>query len=352
MTDRRLGSRAFWGGALLTGLLLAVAAPAEEKTKADSQVLDKAIGWAKQAIGEAEENGKIAAPVRKALNELLQALDAEEREHRHHHRHHHNEATFGAGFELSGAPSTASDGSTGDSDPASDSSAGSTSSGASPGLTGSQMAGGAGNSPNPTNTSAQSQGNHSQYKQSQGQEPHRHGHSAFAQGLSHAEREWRERRDARRERRLEHAFARGLAALRAVEEHSDPKDGRLALSAGGPKGSKASNGSKTASAAPKIGPGQTVGTSLKTAERHERAWGADDQKYPKPAEAPRKTASVHPADEGKGDPAAHGRTGVLVGQHSSTAQATAHPPTKSAGHVSPGQHAGARVGTKHSAHKK
>jgi len=355
MTYRRLRSRALWGGALLTGLLLAAATPAsaEEKTKADAQGLDMAVGRVKQAIGEAEANGKIAPPLEQALKKLLQALDEEEREHRHHHRHHHNEGTFGAGFEQAGDPSTASDGSTDNSDPVGDSSGGSTGSGASPGLTRSPMARGAGNSPYSTTSSAQSKGNHSQNKQSQRQDPHRGGHSPFAQGLTHAERESRDRREDRRERQLEHAFTRGLTALRSAEEHSDGMEARLALSATGPMGNKASNGSKTASATPRTGPNQTVGTSPKTAERHERAWGADDEKHPNPAETPRKIAGVHPPDGGKGgSAAAHGRTGGLVCQHPSTAQVPAHPPTGSAGHASLGQHAGARAGTKHTVHKK
>jgi hypothetical protein len=350
MTYRGLRSRALWGGALLTGLLLAAPAPAraEAETKANSQGLDKVVGRVKQAIGEAAENGKIAFPVERALKKLLRALDEEEREHRHL-RHHQDEGTFGAGFEQAGAPSKSSNGSTGNSGSGGDSQGDSTGSGASPDQTDSPMTGGTGNSPNSTPSNTKSKSTNSPNKQPQGQEPHRGGHNPFAQGLRHAEHEWRERREERMERRLEHAFVRGLTALRRAEEHSEGTEAKPPLSAKGSMGSKASNSSKTASATPSTDPGKTVNTNPKTAERHEQAWGADDKKHPKSAEMPWKMAAGHAANGGKGGPAGvSGHSVGLMGQHPSTA----HAPTGSAGHASTGQHAGALAGTKHSWHKK
>jgi hypothetical protein len=390
MTDGRLRSRAYWGGVFLTGFLLAAPAPAEAEIKANAQGFDKAIDRARQALGEAEENGKSAPRVEQAVDKLLRALEEEEREHRHHrhhqeegtfgagfkqagdpsiesagprgssesapgageengrsaprleqelkkllqlleeeerqhrhHRHHQDEGSFAAGFEQGGDSSTGSDGSTGSSD-SGDSSGGGTGSG-------SPMAGGAGSSPSSTPSSAQSKGQQSQHG----------GQGAFARGLKHAEREERARREERRERRLEHAFARGLAALRTAEEHANATEAKSA------HGEKSSTASKTAGATPRTGSTQTVGTSPKT-ERHEHQFGTNDQKPSRPAEAARKSAGVHPTNGGKeGSAAGRGHTGGLAGQHFGSA----HPPTGSAGHASPGQHAGSLAGRKHPGHK-
>ncbi len=391
MTDGRLRSRAYWGGVFLTGFLLAAPAPAEAEIKANAQGIDKAIDRARQALGEAEENGKSAPRVEQAvdkllrvlgeeerehrnhrhhqdegtfaagfnqagdpsienagpkgnsasapgageengksaprleqeLKKLLQLLEEEERQHRHHRHHHQDEGSFAAGFEQGGDSSTGSDGSTGSSD-SGDSSGGGTGSG-------SPMAGGAGSSPSSTPSNTQSKGKQSQHG----------GQGAFARGLKHAEHEWRARREERRERHLEHAFARGLAALRTAEEHANAADAKSAYS------EKSSTASKTANATPRTGSTQTVGTSPKT-ERPEHEFGTNDQKSSRPAEAARKSASVHPTNNSKeGSAAARGHTGGLAGQHFGSA----HPPSGSAGHASSGQHAGALVGRKHSGHK-
>ena len=74
MTFQHLGSRALFAGAFLTGWLLAAPVQAEPTTKADSQGLEQAVSRVKQALGEAEENGKVTPPVEHAVYELLQTF--------------------------------------------------------------------------------------------------------------------------------------------------------------------------------------------------------------------------------------------------------------------------------------
>jgi hypothetical protein len=335
MKFQQLGIRAFWSGALLTGLLLAVPTPAraepqtKPETKSDSSGFDKAVTRVKQAIDEAEENGRMSRPEEQAVKELLHALGEEEREHRHHHRH--EAGSFGAGFEQAGDPATTSEGSTGNSDSAGDSLGNSAGSGASNSQTGSPSAGTSTTSPP---SSAPAKGTHSQNKQTQGQQGHHGRHSPFAEGLIHAHHEWREER---RERRLEHAFARGLAALRSAEEHLEATEAKQAASTKG----------QTASTTASTRPGQNVGADPKTGERHERAWAAAHQNNSKLSES-LNLAAVHPAGGKLGSTGSHGGTGVVAGQHSTTA----HAPTGSTGHTPSGQHAGALAGTRHFGHKK
>ncbi len=239
MTYRRVRSRALWGGALLMALLLAPPAPAraEPETKADAQGLDKAIGHVKQAIGEAEENGKIAAPVEKALEHLLQALEQERASWTPPTRSH-DEGTFSAGFEQASDPSTTNDGSSGNSDSAGDSAAGSTSSGVGSSLTGSPSVGAAGNSPSSTQSSTSSKGNNSPNKHSPGRESSPGGHSSFAQGLgAMPSANGASGGEERPERPVRvRAFASGLTALRSAEEHADGTGSKPAASAQWPNG--------------------------------------------------------------------------------------------------------------------
>jgi hypothetical protein len=304
-----------WGCALLAGFFLAAppTARAQAEQKADAHGLDRSLDRIKKAVDEAEEKGKIEPRVAQALDKLIQTL--EEEEQHPHHRHHSDEGTFASGYEPFGEPSIASTGSAGGSDPSGDFSGGSSDSGSGSDLGSGPMGGSAGSGLNATPAT----GNNSSNKQSQEQQDHHHRHNHFAEGLRHAEREWREwRREERLEHRLEHAFARGL---RAAEEHAEAK----AAHAG-----KGSTGSNTANA--KLsGPGHSVGTKLTAAERHEHPWNSEDPK----TEGTRKTG-------------ASSRPGGLTGQHPKPA----HAPTGGPNHASPGAHAGTLVGTRHSNHKK
>jgi hypothetical protein len=386
MTSKRLRSSALWGGSLLSGLLLA-GPPVEAATRPDSQGLEQGIDPIKKAISEVERNARITPPLQHALNKLLRTLEEEEREHRHprhhheggsfgagfeqaatpstghsgsapggaeangneearleqalkqllqtleeeeqHHRHHRRqhqqeEGSFGAGFEQAGEGSQASTGSADSSDPSGDSSGGNPGSGGS-GQSGSPMVGGKGTSStsNPSSNQAQKP------------QPHRGGRNPFAWGLRHAEREWRIRREERRLRHLEHAFARGLIAHHLAEEHADNRPGHS---------DKNASGNKATDPTPRTGPTQTAGPSLRTPERHEHEWTPEPQ-HPRPFEQARKGVVNHPAG-------AQARTEPHPGQHPAPGRAAIHPPSGAAGHASPAQHAGALVGRRHPEHRK
>jgi hypothetical protein len=344
MTNLRLRSRAHWGGAILMAMLLGTPAMAgaEAEAKAKSQGSNKAASPAKQAIAGAEKHDRITHREEKAIQKLVQLLEEMEREHRHN-RHHQGQGAFTAGLQQAGGSTMTSDGSTDTSDSAGGSWDDGTSANGPTGSTGISMSAGAATGPSSTASSAKPASSNSQNKWSKGQQAHRGSHSPFAQGLIHAEREWRE---LRRERRLERAFVRGLAALREAEQHS----AQATANSNGVKSSTASGGTKIASA-PTVTTSAKVGaTSTKSGEPK---WGADVGKHSEGEAAARKSATIHLAEAGKeGHEHMRSRTGALAGRRPSTAQPRIMPPSGSTGHANPGHHAGALAGSKASGHKK
>jgi hypothetical protein len=348
----RMGSGTILGGALLTGLLL-VTPPVKAENKSQSPGIEKAIALDKQALGEAEENGRIKPREEQALQKLLHVLEAEEREHKrrhhqegtfgsgferaneppqsgststappgengqapesreqalekliqmleqdieHHHRHHHHEeGSFGAGYQQPGETSPVSTGSDAGSDPGSDSSDGSSGSN---GSGGSGSGGSASSSPMGT-TSGTTGKSPSASSSSQGQQAHHGRPGAFLRGLRHAEHELRVHHEERRLQRLERTFARGLIAHERAEEHKSNSSSHSTSSGTNTASSKPTANTQTSS---------NQGSASKPAERHDHEW------HSKTHDAPR-VAGFHHAQGNKGaSPAAHSHTGGLVGQH-------------------------------------
>jgi hypothetical protein len=323
MTVRRLRGVALWGVALLTGLLAPAPVLARPETTVESKASDRPVARLEQALDVAGEDGNLTPPVERALDELLRGLDEEQ--HKGRSRRRHDEGGFGAGLQF-GDAGAAADAPADNSGPAADSSEG----GTDPSAGSRQASGGTGNMPGSTTTAGQSKGSQAKNKQSRGTDSHGHGHDrghgAFARGLRHAEREWRERREEHLERQVARAFARGLVALRKAEEH-------LARD-------------KARSAAPDKAAG-TAGISTKTADRHEHPPASADHTQGKPAAVTWKPAAVHPPVRPVHTPVTSVHPAGLSVQHHGTVATPAHHVTGAVHHVSVTPHAGSLAGGIH-----